>query len=126
MDQREHWSWRPAANRNGRARGAAKPTSPPVLCLDQSAVLRDRLLKEIAALPSEDSANAGGFSSPPLSRQSAPSLCRPTALPPLWPQAIRSPSPAPPAAAGLGPQGERRVRGATLSNPSPIGAPRRQ
>src|SRR5262245_37618667 len=41
---------------NGRARGAAKPASPPVLSPDQSAVLRDRLLKEIAALPSEDSA----------------------------------------------------------------------
>jgi len=33
---------------------AAKP--PPVLALEESAVLRDRLLKEIAALPSEDSA----------------------------------------------------------------------
>ena len=30
---------------------------------------------------------------PPLSRQSAPSLYRPTSLPPLWPQAIRPPSP---------------------------------
>jgi hypothetical protein len=41
---------------NGRARGTAKPASPPVLSADKSAVLRDRLLREIAALPSEDSA----------------------------------------------------------------------
>jgi hypothetical protein len=41
---------------NVRARGTAKPASLPVLSPDQSAVLRDRLLKEIAALPSEDSA----------------------------------------------------------------------
>jgi hypothetical protein len=46
----------PRSRGNGRARGAAKPVSPPVLSPDQSAVLRDRLLKEIAALPSEDSA----------------------------------------------------------------------
>src|SRR5262245_45100775 len=41
---------------NGRARGGAKPSSPPVLSPDRSAALRDRLLAEIAALPSEDSA----------------------------------------------------------------------
>jgi ERF superfamily len=41
---------------NVRAPGTAKPASLPVLSPDQSAVLRDRLLKEIAALPSEDSA----------------------------------------------------------------------
>jgi len=46
----------PSSYGNGRARGAAKPASLPVLSADQSAVLRDRLLKEIAALPSEDSA----------------------------------------------------------------------
>ena len=46
----------PSSHRNGRARGAAKPASPPVLLPDQSAVLRDRLLVEIATLPSEDSA----------------------------------------------------------------------
>jgi hypothetical protein len=46
----------PSSPRNGRARAAAKPPSPPVLSPNQSAVLRDRLLKEIAALPSEDSA----------------------------------------------------------------------
>jgi len=45
-----------SSHRNGRARGAAKPSSPPVLAPEKSAVLRDRLLKEIAALPSEDSA----------------------------------------------------------------------
>jgi ERF superfamily len=41
--------------RNGRARGEAKPASPRVLAPEESAVLRDRLLKEIAAVPSEDS-----------------------------------------------------------------------
>src|SRR5262249_52067584 len=46
----------PSSYGNRRARGAAKPSRPPVLSPDQSAVLRDRLLKEIAALPSEDSA----------------------------------------------------------------------
>lgn len=46
----------PGSHRNGRARGTAKPASPPILSPDQSAVLRDRLLREIAALPSEDSA----------------------------------------------------------------------
>ena len=46
----------PSSHRNGRARGAAKPASPPVLLPDQSAVLRERLLVEIATLPSEDSA----------------------------------------------------------------------
>jgi len=46
----------PSSYGNGRARGAAKPARPPVLSPDQSAVLRDRLLREIAALPSEDSA----------------------------------------------------------------------
>jgi ERF superfamily len=44
------------SRRNVRARGPAKPTSPPVLSPDQSAILRDRLLKEIAALTSEDTA----------------------------------------------------------------------
>jgi ERF superfamily len=46
----------PGSHRNRRASGAAKPASPRVLSPDQSAVLRDRLLKEIAALTSEDSA----------------------------------------------------------------------
>jgi hypothetical protein len=47
----------PPRNRsNRRTRGASKPPNPPVLSPDQSAVLRDRLLKEITALPSEDSA----------------------------------------------------------------------
>jgi ERF superfamily len=46
----------PHSRGNGRARGAAKPVSPPVLSPDQSAALRDRLLGEIATLPSEDSA----------------------------------------------------------------------
>jgi ERF superfamily len=54
---------RPAVDRGvdgpaGRSRGngRAKPVSPPVLSPDQSAALRDRLLGEIATLPSEDSA----------------------------------------------------------------------
>jgi len=42
----------PRSRGNGRARGAAKPVLSP----DQSAGLRDRLLGEIATLPSEDSA----------------------------------------------------------------------
>jgi hypothetical protein len=41
---------------NVRAREAAKLGTPPVLSPDQSAALRDRLLGEIAALPSDDSA----------------------------------------------------------------------
>jgi ERF superfamily len=45
-----------SSHRNVRAHGPAKPVSPPVLSPDQSAILRDRLLKEIAALTSEDSA----------------------------------------------------------------------
>src|SRR5262245_2795999 len=53
---------RPAAglqhfrSHDGRAHGRAKPASPPVLAPEESSVLRDRLLKEIAALPSEDGA----------------------------------------------------------------------
>jgi hypothetical protein len=54
MDRRADCSSRPAAT--ARAGGTAKPASPPVLSADKSAVLRDRLLREIAALPSEDSA----------------------------------------------------------------------
>jgi hypothetical protein len=46
----------PGSRGNGRARGAAKPVSPPVLSPHQSAALLDRLLGEIATLPSEDSA----------------------------------------------------------------------
>jgi hypothetical protein len=46
----------PFSHRNSRTSGTAKPTTPPVLSPDQSAVLRDQLLKEIAALPSEDGA----------------------------------------------------------------------
>jgi ERF superfamily len=46
----------PGSHRYGRAGGAAKLASPPILSPDQSAALRDRLLGEIATLPSEDSA----------------------------------------------------------------------
>jgi hypothetical protein len=174
----------PRSHGDGRTRAATKPPSPPVLSPDQSAVLRDRLLGEIAALPSEDSAadwaqwaltaknqltaadarllqvafelrlsafllaessepsvgsrslgrsssasdaTIGTSAGPddagaPLSQQGAPSLRCPTSLSPLWPQAIRPPSPAPPTAAGLGSQGKRRVRGAALPHPSSAGA----
>ena len=49
----------PRSRGNGRARGAAKPLGPPVLSPDQSAALRDRLLGEIATLPSEDCLQCG-------------------------------------------------------------------
>jgi hypothetical protein len=41
---------------NGKMRGAAKPASAPVLSLDESAALRDRLLGEIASLQSQEGA----------------------------------------------------------------------
>jgi hypothetical protein len=41
---------------NGQARGSANPVSAPVLSANESAVLRDRLVGEIAALQSEESA----------------------------------------------------------------------
>jgi len=41
---------------NRKVRGAAKTASPPVLPTDESAALRDRLLREIAGLASHDSA----------------------------------------------------------------------
>src|SRR5262249_44275493 len=56
MDQRADCSSRPAATAMAAPVGTAKPASLPVLSADKSAVLRDRLLVEIAALPSEDSA----------------------------------------------------------------------
>jgi hypothetical protein len=43
---------------NGKARGAAKPASPPVLPVDESAALRDRLLSEVAGLASQDGATS--------------------------------------------------------------------
>src|SRR5262249_34917880 len=48
---------RPGVGGNGRA-GALKAANRPVLPADQSAVLRDRLLGEIAALPSQEDAVA--------------------------------------------------------------------
>jgi hypothetical protein len=43
---------------NGKVRGAVKTPSPMVLPVDESAVLRDRLLSEIAGLASQDSATS--------------------------------------------------------------------
>ena len=48
----------PRSQGNGRARRVVKPVSAPILSPDQSAALRDRLLGEIAALASQDSATA--------------------------------------------------------------------
>ena len=48
--------FRPTAVGNGRERGLAKPSSAPVLPLDKSKALRDRLLGEIASLQSPDDA----------------------------------------------------------------------
>jgi hypothetical protein len=84
----------PARSHGNGARRGAKPSSPPVLSPAQSAALRDRLLVEIAALPSEDSATTGRsgrwwpkISSPPptrgcwrlLSNWDCPRSCRPNA-----------------------------------------------
>jgi ERF superfamily len=46
------------AQGNGKVRGAVKTPSPMVLPVDESAALRDRLLSEIAGLPSQDSATS--------------------------------------------------------------------
>src|SRR5215813_3217233 len=52
----------PQTRGNGKIRGAAKTASPTVLLTNESAVLRDRLLSEIAELASQDNATtwAGG------------------------------------------------------------------
>src|SRR5262252_3320199 len=44
----------PRSHGNGRLRGAAKPASAPVLSPADSAALRNRLLAEVANLPSQD------------------------------------------------------------------------
>jgi hypothetical protein len=195
----------PRSHGDGRTRAATKPPSPPVLSPDQSAVLRDRLLGEIAALPSEDSAadwaqwaltaknqltaadarllqvafelrlsafllaesSEPSVGSRSLGRSSSasdatigtsagpndagvdqPDRIDKSTLAVPAPRRYRNkahlryvaqqacllcgrkpsdpPSPAPPAAAGLGSQGERRVRGAALPHPSSAGAPGRQ
>src|SRR5262249_719765 len=46
----------PRSDGNGRSRAAARAASTPVLSSDESAVLRDRLLSEIASLQSQESA----------------------------------------------------------------------
>ena len=48
----------PRSHGNGRHRGAIKPGLAPVLSPAESAALRDRLLAEIANLPSQDSATS--------------------------------------------------------------------
>ena len=44
----------PQMSGNGRTRAAAKPASAIILSIEESAALRDRLLKEIGALQSQD------------------------------------------------------------------------
>jgi hypothetical protein len=51
---------------NGRMSGAARAASPIVLPIEQSAALRDRLVKEIAGLESQDSAAAWAREALPL------------------------------------------------------------
>jgi hypothetical protein len=46
----------PQTRGNGKIRGATKTAVPTVLPTDESAAVRDRLLSEIAGLPSQDSA----------------------------------------------------------------------
>jgi hypothetical protein len=48
----------PRGHGNGSHRGAANPESAPILSRADSAALRDRLLREIANLPSQDSATS--------------------------------------------------------------------
>src|SRR5262245_28157735 len=48
----------PRSDGNGRTRAAARVASTPVLSSDESAALRDRLLGEIAALQSQESATS--------------------------------------------------------------------
>src|SRR5262249_5960169 len=45
----------PQSQRNGSMRGASKTAATPILSTDESAAERDRLLGEIASLPSQDS-----------------------------------------------------------------------
>ena len=58
MDRRADYSSRPAATAMAEPAERRSPRAHRSYMPDQSAVLRDRLLKEIAALPSEDSATA--------------------------------------------------------------------
>ena len=46
----------PQSRKNGSMRGASKTAGTPILSADKSAAARDRLLGEIASLPSQDSA----------------------------------------------------------------------
>ena len=46
----------PQSRKNGSMRGASKTAGTPILSADESAAARDRLLGEIASLPSQDSA----------------------------------------------------------------------
>ena len=60
-----------------------------------------------SARPASTRACSRYCDAPALPQQGAPSLCRPTAVPPLRPQTIRSASSSLPAAAGARPQGQR-------------------
>ena len=48
----------PQSQRNGSMRGASKTTATPIFSADESAAERDRLLGEIASLPSHDNATS--------------------------------------------------------------------
>src|ERR1700730_6958682 len=56
----------PKTSGNGRMRGAARAASSIVLPIERSAALRDRLVKEIAGLESQDSATAWAREALPL------------------------------------------------------------
>src|ERR1700719_2253379 len=115
----------PKTSGNGRMSGAARPANSTVLPAEQSAALRDRLVKEIAGLESPDSAAAWAREALPLKntltaadarlvetafalKQSAFSLANvpdpaPQNLPAMAPAAVTTAGPdAPPAAEPLG------------------------
>ena len=56
----------PKTSGNGRMSGAARPANSTVLPAEQSAALRDRLVREIAGLESQDSAAAWAREALPL------------------------------------------------------------
>jgi hypothetical protein len=58
----------PKISANGRMTGAARPANSTVLPAEQSAVLRDRLVSEIAGLESQDSAVAWAREALPLKK----------------------------------------------------------
>ena len=94
-------------------RGGHRPTGPP--CGGAGASARRPRQEHARVSPTA-----------PLPQQGAPSLRCPATLPALRPQAVRSASSSVHAAAGLGPQGQRRILGSALPHPSSVGAPRGQ